>query len=244
MKSAIALSMHKAGSTVSNVIFVEFFKAKGYKIDEISKQVLGSPVPEAQFFHDYQDKMQLSDVYYGIARSPGAHSMPILSNLRVILQVRDPRDCITSQYFSYKASHVVPTDPDKAKTFLERRQKIGETQIDDFARSAADSYVLRLERLKYILETHDDVLLLKYEDMVDNTKHWLAQISKFIEQPLTPELEKGIAKYINFRVSSEDEARHKRQVAPGDHKRKLTPETISILNEKLAPMLNAYQYTF
>ena len=36
--------------------------------------------------------------------------------------------------------------------------------------------------------------------------------------------------------------RHKRKITPGDHKEKLTPETISILNEKFKGVLNKLNY--
>ncbi|QKD83329.1 hypothetical protein HPC62_14990 [Thermoleptolyngbya sichuanensis A183] len=43
----------------------------------------------------------------------------------------------------------------------------------------------------------------------------------------------------DFQVEDEDVYRHKRQVLPGDHTRKLQPETIAVLNEKFAEVLNA-----
>jgi hypothetical protein len=46
----------------------------------------------------------------------------------------------------------------------------------------------------------------------------------------------------DFKVSSEDIYKHKRQVTPGDHKRKLKPETIDILNQKTAEVLKLYDY--
>jgi len=168
--------------------------------------------------------------------------MEILRNMRLLVQVRDPRDCITSSYFSLSLSHKLPDDPEKLKAFLAQRQKITETSIDEFALSSVSGYIDRLEKIKNIVNTHDDVLLLKYEDMVESTPKWLDEVSQFIEQPITPDLKSRIKKLLNFNVPSEDPNRHKRQVKPGDHKRKLKSETIEAMNERLSDVLDAFGY--
>jgi len=242
MKSIMALSMHKAGSTVANYIFVEFLKEKGYAVDEISKQVLGSPLPETQIYMDYQSKMSLEGTYYGMARSPGAHKMDILKDMRLILQVRDPRDCITSSYFSMAASHRLPDDPEKKKAFLEQRSKAAETKIDDYASAAVSGYVERLKILQEIVDSHGDFLLLKYEDMVEDTPKWLNDVATFVDQDITPALREQIKRFINFNVPNEDANRHKRQVKPGDHLRKLQPDTIAAMNAKFGDLLDTFGY--
>ena len=42
--------------------------------------------------------------------------------------------------------------------------------------------------------------------------------------------------------TSENLMKHKRQVIPGDHRRKLKPETIATLNSDLADILDRYGY--
>ncbi len=242
MKSMMALSMHKAGSTVANYIFVEILKEKGYDIDEISKRVMGSPLPEHEVYSQYESKISLENMYYGIARSPRAQTMDVLKKIRLVVQVRDPRDCITSQYFSLAASHIVPEDAEKKKKFLAERQRASATPIDKFAIEAVGGYVNRLETLKGILETHEDILLLKYEDMVEDSQKWLDDFSTFVDQPITPDINDRIKKLLNFNVPYEDASRHKRQVKPGDHKRKLSQETISSMNDKLSDLLNTFGY--
>jgi hypothetical protein len=43
-------------------------------------------------------------------------------------------------------------------------------------------------------------------------------------------------------VSSENAHAHKRQVVPGDHRRKLAPETIVQLNQQFGEILSLLQY--
>ena len=42
--------------------------------------------------------------------------------------------------------------------------------------------------------------------------------------------------------TKENKMKHKRQVTPGDHRRKLKPETIAKLNTDLADILTRYGY--
>lgn len=225
-KSIIALSMHKAGSSILDLILTDFCKAKGMKIDRISLAVPSSPLSEAEIFLKYQEKILLNGIYYGVARGPYVKDMTILPKLRLLIQIRDPRDCITSAYFSFKKSHIPPKNPEKLKAFMERRNQLEKMDIDSYAISQSAGYHFRMTILKNIINNHDDYLLVKYEDMVENTDKWLNQISDFIKQPITKELVQTLGGKINFSVDKEDISKHKRQVSPGDHKRKLRLDTI------------------
>lgn len=241
-KSLIALSMHKAGSTIADQILVDFCTARGYEIDQIALQVPASPLPEAEVYINYQPEMKSNGVYYGIARGAYVQDMPTILNLSTIVQVRDPRDCITSAYFSFGKSHVPPRDPGKLKAFLKDRESINEMTIDQFARTMSANYRKRMKILTRIIDAHDDILVLKYEDMVEDTERWLGRISAFIGQPVTPELRGTLGRKIDFSVAQEDETRHKRQIRPGDHARKLKPETITAMNAVLGGMLARFDY--
>ena len=242
MKSIIALSMHKAGSSIADIIFLKFAEAKKMDIDRISLIVPSSPLTEAEIFINYQDKMHVNGVYYGIVRGHYVEQMNILPYLKLIAQVRDPRDCITSAYFSFQQSHTPPTDPEKLKLFNERRDHLENQGIDEYAVSQAGDYRRRMRILRNIIMPHDDVLLLRYEDMVERTDTWLRQISKFLDQELTHDLRVALAPEIDFTVATEDTSKHKRQVSPGDHKRQLRPETIDRMTEIMKNELQFFGY--
>jgi len=234
--------MHKAGSTIANAILLDFFDALGYEIDEIGKKSWVSSLNEAEFYLDYQKHIRADGAYYGMARGPYVASMQRINSLRVIVQIRDPRDCLTSQYFSQMKSHTQPPDPERAKLLFERREKIAAMGIDLFVLDLAENYRRRMEVLSKIIDSHDDILVLKYEVMTDDTEIWLGQISSFLDQPLTEELRAKLANKTRFSVDVEDSSKHKRQITPGDHKRKLKPETISQLNEILSKELQRFDY--
>jgi hypothetical protein len=130
----------------------------------------------------------------------------------------------------------------RLKEFEARREKIKNTSIDQYALSEAGSYRTRLNILHEIIKGHNNVLVLKYEDMVDRTEHWLQQIATFTGQPLTPGLRAALGSKIDFSVAKEDVSSHKRQVSPGDHLRKLRPETITKMNAALKGQLTAFNY--
>ncbi|WMS43388.1 sulfotransferase domain-containing protein [Acuticoccus sp. MNP-M23] len=241
-KSLIALSMHKAGSSIASEIIGEIAAEKGYRSDLIERKVPASPLTEDELYIAYQAEMADEGVYYGVARGPYVKDMPRLFGLKTIVQVRDPRDCMTSAYYSYLRSHVPPKDPEKLRRFVARQERLARTTIDDFVVADARHYVTRMSILRTILGLHDDALLVTYEEMVDLTDDWLDRVCDFVGQPRTDALMARLAGKLDFAVAAEDETAHKRQVAPGDHKRKLAPETIAKLNEILGDELRWFGY--
>lgn len=241
-KSVISTSMHKAGSSIADSIITDILAAKGMELDRISLQVPASPLSAAEIYKNYQIHMKETGVYYGIARGPYVSDMPVLYRLKVIVQVRDPRDCLTSAYFSLKTSHVPPIDPEKLKQFMERRKKLETLDINEYVRQQADEYRNRLRILRELVQRHDDVLVLKYEDMVERTEQWLEQIALFVDQPITSALRTKLGGKIDFSVDKEDISKHKRQVSPGDHKRKLSEKTIREISDTMADEMAFFGY--
>lgn len=242
MKSIICASMHKAGSTISDRILLDIIEAKGFEIDRISLQVSASPLSQSDLYIQYQDKMKLAGVYYGVARGPYVADMPRLKEIKVITQVRDPRDCITSLYFSLKFSHPPPENPAKRADFLKRREEVATLGIDAYALTKIENYKLRMQALRDLETGHDDLLSLRYEDMVLNTQSWLSRIAVFVDQPLGDTLRNKLRDKLDFTVPKENVESQKRQVAPGDHKRKLKPETIAAISEQMKDELAFFGY--
>ncbi|MDM7958654.1 MAG: sulfotransferase domain-containing protein [Synechococcus sp. WH 8007] len=234
--------MHKAGSTIADKIFCKFISAKGMAIDRIAASVPSSPLSEREVFINYQNSIKKTGFYYGIARGTYVSELPVIKNLKTLVQVRDPRDCLTSAYFSFKISHRPPKNPDKLKQFMERRSELENLDIDQYVLRSMKGYEYRMQILSNIIQDHDDILVLKYEDMVLNTEKWLDDISKFLDQPITSKLRTQLADDIDFSVSSENINKHKRQVTPGDYLRKLKSQTIDKLNEGLRDPLNWFDY--
>lgn len=243
MKSAIAVSMHKAGSSVTDLILTDMTRAAGYETELISPQVPASPLNEPDFFHAYAERIRPEGgIYYGMARHYGAHDMPILHDLRLIAQMRDPRDCLTSGFFSFGGAHQAPADPGKRAEFMARRDQINAMDIDRYVIENAQNYLMRCEKIRQLVETHPDLLLLEYADMVDRTQEWLDKIADFLDLEIAEWLQAICDKRLDFDVEKEDPSKHKRQVRPGDYRRKLKPGTIEQVNKVLAPALEYFDY--
>lgn len=242
MKSLLSVSMHKAGSTIADQIILEICRARGYRIDRISTRVSASPLPEQQVFISSQDQLADTGFYYGMARGMYVKDMPRIYGLKLIMQVRDPRDCVTSSYFSRRESHVAPRNPAKRIEFEKKRLQAREVAIDEYARRFVKQYAKRMRILRKICESHDDMLLLRYEEMVEETDTWLTDISHFLAQPLTDKLVERLKAKLDFSVAEEDPSKHKRQVSPGDHGRKLKGETISYMNRVAGEEMKYFGY--
>ncbi|MGJ8597921.1 sulfotransferase domain-containing protein [Sulfitobacter sp.] len=243
MQSIIALSMHKAGSSIADRIFTKIAKERGYELDLISRRSSDTPLSEPEFYREYEPQMKTEGMYFGMARHPGCHDLEILPKLRTLVQVRDPRDCITSMYFSFTKSHVPPSDPTKLAAFEASRARLQALDIDEWAIKESSRYLKRLEKLEAVVNTNPGVQLLTYEEMVENTPAWAEKVLTFFDQPMTPRLERMLAGDLDFSVSAEDASQHKRQVSPGDHRRKLKPETIEQMNEVLGPAMRNFGYS-
>ena len=243
MKSIMAVSMHKAGSSVTNRIMAVLCRARGYELDQLPQQLSTTPLSEHDYFESQAPRMKTEGVYYGIARDLESLKFSMLPKLRVVMQIRDPRDCLTSAYFSFRDSHVPPEDPEKRKAFEERRARLHATDIDKNVLAGADNYRLRMEGLADLAESHPDLFLSRYERMVTETEAWQDDLAAFIGQPLNPRLRARLNEVGDFTVRAEDTTQHKRQVTPGDHARKLRPETIAQLNEILGPSMERLGYT-
>ncbi|MGK7931882.1 MAG: sulfotransferase domain-containing protein [Microcystaceae cyanobacterium] len=168
-----------------------------------------------------------------------------------IMQVRDPRDILVSQYFSSGWIH-----PD-AKWNEQQKQIRGEVKsmsIDEYVLNAsvelssfgkkplADRYEPMLQLTSLSNRT---VLIVKYEDMVVNFKSWLSQVIKPFQ--FNPVLERILIERLFYKYKKEFKPRkekltHKRKMLPGDHREKLKPETIEKLNNIFQDVLIKFNY--
>lgn len=174
---------------------------------------------------------------------------PHVKRLAHILQVRDPRDILVSQYFSFGWIHG-QKEWEAAK--VREREWIQTVGIDEYVLSRAVTKDLggraALKHryrplLKMLKKQPESVTLLKYEDMVLDYPGWipralaplgLAEDAAFVEQVRRTYQHE-------FEVQGETHT-HRRKVTPGDHIEKLKPETIARLNELFRDELAACGY--
>ena len=159
-----------------------------------------------------------------------------------LFQVRDPRDILVSEYFSIGWSH---TDQNWDEAEKARRQKIQQMTIDQYVvqEPQIGKYPL-VKRYQPLLKQigSDNICVVKYETMVHDFPKWLATVLPLVGLGSSADISFLTSHYIDEFQADKSDGSHKRNVASGDHKKKLAPQTIEILNERFAPVLQALGY--
>lgn len=159
-----------------------------------------------------------------------------------IFHIRDPRDILVSEYFSFGWIH-----PTRGSDLGQTRKSLQKMSIDDYVLHHCTQREFPLEK-KYssLVERvlHPDLeTVVTYETMVTNFPKWLSQVvpvfgirhSKWAVMQLA-------WRYRNeFRIKQETMT-HKRCITPGDHRRKLKPATIEALNLRFETILTKFGY--
>jgi hypothetical protein len=165
-----------------------------------------------------------------------------LDRYRKVLVVRDPRDILVSQFFSIATSHQTPGAAKRAE-FLERRDHARRIGIDAYALERAPVVKAILRRYADELLPVPGTLVATYEELVTDLGPWLRRALAFLDLPADEALVAELITASRPAPEREDVTAKRRQVTPGDHRRKLEPETIAALDEQLGPELAAFGYS-
>lgn len=175
---------------------------------------------------------------------------------KTVFQIRDPRDILVSEYFSVGFIHG-PTHLRPSALELRNRISAGSLSIDEFVRDVAlgdrgsfggpnlhRRLVEDLPRAVEQLSAHDaPYLIVKYEEMIGNFAGWSRQIMEFLEMPHhADKIHAAFQREFDPEIVGRhgEKQSHKRVMLPGDHRRKLKPETIDELNRIFAPFLSEH----
>lgn len=236
--SVVFFTAHKCASVFVSRVLHRLAQSVGLVHLNYEGYFALTDVRRYELFHSqgFQHKAyKKSGYYYGAFR--WFHPMPDLSDYRVLLVLRDPRDVLTSYFYSMAYSHQI-----MSKGVLERR---GEA-----LRVGLDEYVLRTRHwLAGVYGTYCDellgkqnVLLAKYEDMVTDFDNWLRAVAAHLSLDGDADLLRSVVGEASFSVQGENVRAHKRQVAPGEHRRKLAVETQAILDSDFRDILETLGY--
>ena len=181
----------------------------------------------------------------GFRAYPKTFEIPNLATRKSIFLLRDPRDMLVSHYFSMRSSH---PDPGKILTTsrqsLPRRDKALVMGVDEYALDLASYYVRQLSRYIDVFETHrGNFTVFRYEDVIFEKRAWVADICKALDWDVSERASNRIADQNDVVPRSENQAKHIRQVTPGDGVRKLQPETLEKLNALFETQLAYFGYS-
>jgi hypothetical protein len=237
-KSLVFFTVHKSASTFFNWYLADLAQQTGH----IYIDVNGYYVTQGEKGREKQkdpETLKRTFVNRGIIYGPLRNYLPVpeIQDYRVVLVLRDPRDVLTSQYFSIKNSHPLLTPE-----LIKRRRIAKEVTIDEHVISQADRFVKTYDEYIQNVLGKDNVLFLKYENLIKDFRTCLQEINRHCELGLTAKQITLLDKSEVFTRKKEDQQSHIRKISAGDHKDKLKPETISILNGKFGNILKKLDY--
>lgn len=243
--SYFLISLPKAGSTLLNRIMRPLSAQLGAAFFSPANELHGMGVATQQVAAGLSDLFKPHGYAYGGFRGiDQGYDIPAFASGRTVFLVRDPRDMVTSQYFSEAYSHVPPgaTASDLLlKQFEERRAKALAEPVDAYALRRAPDVARVFARTAKKLEGIDHKLY-RYEDIVFAKRDWVVDMLTYLGLPIREPLIDRVVERNDVVPAAEDASAHIRRVAPGDHKDKLAPGTIARLDEIFAPVYAAYGY--
>ncbi|HEY8697281.1 MAG TPA: hypothetical protein VIM02_06655 [Rhizomicrobium sp.] len=240
-----AFGLYKAGSTLLLNAIERVTKASSAKAVNVlrifhdSGVFLEAASPSESLSQALETWLGLDGIlFFGWRGFPVNYHLPLRPGSRTFLLIRDPRDMIVSHYFSIKYSHT--TAGLGVDHVLRERQRLQTIDIDSWAMTQIRR--IKREFLRYEALNGTALKVCRYEDVILDKVKLLDDLCSQFGLDVSQADKKRIALAIDRRPEREDIYAHIRQVVPGDHRRKLKPSTIELLNHGLADILCKYDY--
>jgi len=155
---------------------------------------------------------------------------------KLVLIIRDPRDCMVSGFFGFLKLHEGGLkNPDNLEKF---NAGIDKYVLNDLLPMYKENYIGYIDLIEKC-----SINVLKYEEMVTDFSKWFVQFYSLagFGSDNFQKCESMCTHF--FSPVEEDENRHKRKMIPGDYLEKLHRETISQLDNELAFVLDYFEYS-
>lgn len=236
-------SLHKSGT----MFLFNFFKHLSRVRDATMLSSNHSPASDYRSITDVQSLHSVSAGKQVVCRCPirtfelKQFQVPDVNQHR-IFHLRDPRDMIVSEYFSFGWIHADDDDLLEA-----RRREIQQMSIDDYVIGQSEQSTWPLEKkylplINYNFDPQRETVV-KYNQMVTNFPRWCAKVVAAYGFRFPKLLTLRLAwRYRNEFKTSAESMQHKRRITPGDFREKLKPETIKILNRRFEAVLERFEF--
>lgn len=247
-RSIIHFSVNKAATTYTKSILSRCALENGIVPVNINGYAFNSNLPfldhlsaqeMVRYRHIFKAAGYLYTVFGGMVEG-----IQNLDEFLTVLIVRDPRDALTSEYFSMAHSHEPPRSGDKIESFEELRDSARTVGIDQYVIEESDRVGRVYQRYLDLLVTRPNVYITTYEEMILDFQTWLDSLLDYCELKISPQLKHQLLEEaLRSRPRKENVSQHIRQALPGDHERKLHAETIAHLNSVFSNILREFNYT-
>ncbi len=240
-QSILFFTLHKCASVYVGEILKELSQDTSITFIDLDNYLSMSKYPSLKTILDQGDTMLQTKIknsfkptgyLYTALRYP--KTLQFVDNLhdyQILLMLRDPRDVLTSAYFSFGYTHTLPIVKEKRDRFLAWRNKIASQTLDEFVLSVKDDWVKMYTFYCQNLIGKPNVLLIRFEDMINDFDSWSSNIVEFLQLDIEPEKLKELV----------DIAKQKK-IRPTDHQKALKSETIEILDRDFREVLNILNY--
>ena len=156
-----------------------------------------------------------------------------------IFMIRDPRDILVSEYYSFGFSHGFSPVKEIKESQETKRENIHTKSLDEYVLESATKQAKHFESLYEISNVCERSIILKYEEMINDFEHFIEKLRKFIA------LEDNVVREIYQRSrprENEDTSSHRRSGQVGNFRNKLKEGTVKDLNKSLAETLALFGY--
>jgi len=256
MKDVLIYTVHKAASMFLHQLAAEISKI--YKIDYYSiNQKENFDEIKGTSWLSYMTSENRHGCFGPIRAGEAEPNIPEnLEKYSVIVHLRDPRDVLVSLFYSHIYSHPSAGGFNVDQSTKKQWEKSG---VDKFVLERAPTFLNYYNKLYSELIVNEHVVFIKYEAMVLEYGVWLKSFLSAFEHFEIPNkslfwrfsgykshndiYDSLYKKHVgDFVATTENVSKHKRQITPGDYKRKLASATIDELNEVLGDVLLKLKY--
>jgi hypothetical protein len=240
----LVYGLHRTGTMFLYQLWRELCKAKGIRYFSKNNvppddEELSSEVSENFCIGPIRDKDMIKIDF------------PKIDKIYCIIQLRDPRDILVSEYFSFGWSHPIENAEKRDGDFEHAnpadmpfyRDSIKKMSIEEYALKRAGNLKERYNKLLSLAKRKDiECIFVRYEEMVTSFETWLVKILLPFDDTNTL-LRKMHKKYEKeFSIEKEDIMNHKRKIIPQDYKEKLNTSTVYELNKIFQEILTELNY--
>lgn len=244
--ACFAFSIHKAGSSLMHSMIAAVCNKTGIPSISIPDILFVEGIVENEWQNDPGIARALTDgrVYLGFRALPPLLQVDdsLALTRKSVLLVRDPRDALVSQYYSFGGKHLSHRLPTKnTDQFLERTKATADLEIDEYVLTFAPQYLAKLRAYRDHLD-FSTVLLRRYEDIFFDKRNFLEEIFRHFGLQVDADAIREVAEAHDIRPATEQVGQHIRKGTPGDHREKLQPATIARLDEMFREIGLFYGY--
>jgi hypothetical protein len=242
------LSLTRSGSSFVNEMAESLALAAGRRVVQVGLTFFKADVAVTEYSTDPAliELIRPGNVYGGFRQPPTALTWsPAFMAGRKILFVRDPRDALVSFYFSAGWSHQLPDSSGQSagvhETMAVQRQWLQGMSIDEAVLRHAQRAARELMGyLPWVFSPK--TLLLRYEDHILDKVLLAERIAEHLGWEIDAAELRSIAAVHDVFPEGDRPGEFVRQVLPGDHARKLRPDTVEALDIVLRDVMRAYGY--